>query len=169
MTLAKQSFNILLFSCIELTIALPVEDLNKKNGLEGESKTVNVDVNITNVCEQLRSLDKDLTQMFNDPPEDKGDDMLAKLKSYNYRSMDLLGLTNLDKRKVFKVAKDMLDYGGPHFLNADVHEEKIKDSFKWEQDTMDKVSMMRLKIGEHWFDLWNMYKNLPDYDIPANH
>lgn len=135
-----------------------------------EQTDQDIDSNIIKVCEELRDLDKQLTKMYQDPPDDKGDDMLRLTKSYNQASQKLLSLSDTfaNKQKVVKLAKDILDHGGPHFLDVNFEEEKLKDAFKWEQDTMDFLSMLRLKIGEHWFDLWNMNKHLPDYDVPAN-
>lgn len=157
------SLHIPIFTSVVVFCLLDIIEGQKlgDKGLEND-----LDSNITKVCEELRSLDKELTQMYTNPEDDKGEELLQLTERYNQASLNLLSLCSKSKRRVMKAAQDILDHGGPHFLDVDFNEETLKDAFKWEQESMDKLSMMRLKIGEHWFDLWSLYKKMPDYDYP---
>lgn len=142
-----------------------LEDTDEKYINEGGRLDITIqslDKNIVKACERVKSLDKVLTQMYKHPPEEGGEDMTRLSRTYNQACLDLLYFTTVDKMKTLKAAEDILSHGGPNFLDVELDEDKIRERFKWDEETMDGLHVIRAKTNEHWYDLWHMYKNLPN-------
>lgn len=159
-------FSFLLIFNSSFTFCVPTGDIGQQTYVSESGRLdieiQDLDANIAKACERLKSLDKVITQMYKDPPQDGGEDMNRLSRTYNQACLDLLYFSSLDKIKTLKAARDILDHGGPHFLDVDVDEEKIKDKFKWDDEFMDGLHIIRKKTNEIWYDLWHMYKNLPN-------
>lgn len=158
--------NSLLVFNLPIRFCVPIEDKESQKYVSGlgrlDIEIQDLDANIAKACERMRSLDKVLGQMYTDPPQDGGEDMNRLSRTYNQACLDLLYFSSLDKMKTMKAAQDILDHGGPHFLDVEVDEQKMKDRFKWDEESMDGLHIIRSKTNEHWYDLWHMYKKLPN-------
>ncbi|KAG8249140.1 hypothetical protein J6590_026063 [Homalodisca vitripennis] len=116
---------------------------------------------IADVCETLRTLDESLTKMLTDPPVDGGEELMKELRTYNQACLHLLNHCLEDKGKAFTAAKDMLERGGPEFLDIDINEDQLEQRFQWEKDALENMQNARKKTNILWYDLWRIYNKVP--------
>lgn len=167
--------NICEWSILVLFVSIykPVNSLMETEEIEGglskydleggrlDTDIQDLDQNIANVCNRLKKLDDILTKMYEDPPADGGKEFMRLSRTFNQASLDLLYFCTLDKHKALKAAKEMVDHGGPKFLEVDMDEEKMEQRFKWNGDSLDHMHIVRKDTQEHWYDLWHLYSSLP--------
>uniref|UniRef100_A0A1B6M7P0 Uncharacterized protein n=1 Tax=Graphocephala atropunctata TaxID=36148 RepID=A0A1B6M7P0_9HEMI len=122
---------------------------------------VNLDENIAKVCDRMRRLDKVLTEMYEDPPVGGGEEFMRLSRTYNQACLDLLYFCSMDKHKALRAAEDIVDHGGPKFMDVDIDEKKMEENFKWNEDAIHGMYVVLKDTHEHWYDLWKLYTSLP--------
>uniref|UniRef100_A0A1B6L2R9 Uncharacterized protein n=1 Tax=Graphocephala atropunctata TaxID=36148 RepID=A0A1B6L2R9_9HEMI len=126
---------------------------------KGEDLVPNKD--IADICETLKTLDQSLTELLTDLPEDGGGNLMKQLRTYNQACLHLLNHCLEDKGKAFTAAKEMLERGGPEFLDVDIDEGRIEQRFQWEEDALEDMQNARKKANILWYDLWRIYNKVP--------
>ncbi|KAG8249143.1 hypothetical protein J6590_026066 [Homalodisca vitripennis] len=122
---------------------------------------VDLDRDVDDVCEKLRTLDVILTNITIDPPAGGGSQMLRTMRIYNQACLDLLYLCSMDKLRVLGAAENILMAGGPKFFDIQIDEKLMKERFHWDEDKMDELLEVTKKSYDHWNDLWYVFNNFP--------
>lgn len=127
----------------------------------GSVDEAELDSKISKTIETLTTLDATLAKNSNDPPIDGGDKMKEMVQKYNNACSDLLSLCKIDKLKVLDAASDMLEPGGPKFLDVEINKPEMKRNFKWNEDNITEFLDLTKKTYSCWKTLWSLYNNFP--------
>lgn len=129
--------------------------------IQGASQDLIPDKDVESVCKTLQMLDKELIEIIQNLPDDGGSKMMRLIKTYNKASHILLEHCKRDKNKTFPPAKDLLEQGGPEFLDTDFEESQLLQRFNWNKEELMAMCEAKKQTNIVWYDLFRFYNNIP--------
>lgn len=116
------------------------------------------------VVTSMRTMDQDLStelrKCLNETGLD-GNGFMRTLKGYNKKIEEFLQCIAEDKLRALSKAEDILEIGGPDFLEADAEDDELMKCFSWNEDELNKMFKARLKTFRLWNELVVINNNFP--------
>lgn len=110
---------------------------------------------VKDLCKQLRKIDSNLSRLLKKLPESEGHVLLNQTKMYNVNIKILLNYISQYKNETMELSKYILNKGGPDFLDVDLDDEQIKNSFKWTDKELNIMYDSRIVTYQIWNGILN--------------
>lgn len=152
-----------LFLTVTLLSVLSIKShpMDSDKSTSGDVRDLVPDKDVDSVSNTIRTIDAKLTEIMKDPPDDGGKNVMKLMKTYNEACRILLEHCKNDKYKAFPPAKDLLERGGPEFLDVDIDESEIEQRFSWDKEDVQNMHNLKKRTNILWYDLWRLYNNIP--------
>lgn len=119
---------------------------------------------LNEVVSSMRTMDQDLSAVLIkclNATGMNGEEFMQTLKGYNKKIEEFLQCIAEDKLRALSAAEDILNKGGPDFLDEDAEDDQIMKCFNWNEDQLNKMYKSRLTSFRLWNQLVMINNNFP--------
>lgn len=124
------------------------------------------ETNLTMICDNLRLLDRNLTELVSEMPAGLGSMFLECLEQFNENLKHFIVVANMDSQTSFRAANRMLPKGWPGFIHLTLDDDKMKNNFKWTDEVVKQVHQTRQETYLNWNAIWCLENELIDQVHP---
>lgn len=126
------------------------------------------ETNLTMICDNLKLLDRNLTELVSEMPPGLGSMFLECLEQFNENLKHFIVVANMDAQKSFRTANSVLPKGWPEFIHLSLDDNKMKSNFNWTDTIVKQVHQTRQTSYICWNAIWCLENELIDKVQPAN-
>lgn len=112
------------------------------------------------ISTHIRQLDYELTVMLTNYTIGDGIQLLDKLNIYNKAAQKLLDYLKTHKLATLCVAEDILDKGGPDFMDLDLDKEKLQAKMNCTDNNLKQIDSLQEVTIKIWSGLFNICNNI---------
>lgn len=107
-------------------------------------------VTISEVCDQMRTLDEKIVKTLEKLPEGGGDELFKDLELYNDAVLRFVDFVVYQREEAVKIGKDLIKEKDSRFSKLPIDNATFKERFKWTDIECDKFKEMRWKAMDSW-------------------
>lgn len=120
------------------------------------------ETNLTMICDNLKLLDRNLTQLASVMPPGLGSMFLECLEQFNENLKQFVVVANMDAQTSFRAANSVLPKGWPEFIHLSLDDNKMKSNFNYTDTVVKRVHQSRQISYICWNAMWCLENELID-------
>lgn len=120
------------------------------------------ETNLTMICDNLKLLDKNLTELATVMPPGLGSMFLECLEQFNENLRHFIVIANMDAETSFRAANRVLPKGWPHFIHLSLDDKKMKSNFNYSDGVLKQVHQTRQITYISWNAMWCLENQIID-------
>lgn len=120
------------------------------------------ETNLTMICDNLKLLDRNLTELASVMPPGLGSMFLECLEQFNENLKHFIVVANMDAEMSFRAANSVLPKGWPKFIHLSLDDNKMKSNFNYTDIVVKHVHQTRQISYICWNAMWCLENELID-------
>lgn len=120
------------------------------------------ETNLTMICDNLKVLDRNLTELVNAMPPGLGPMFLECLQQFNENLKHFIVVANIEALTSFSTARRILPEGWPEFIHLSLDDDKMKCNFNYTDSIVKQVHQTRQLSYICWNAMWCLENEIID-------